>query len=144
MQLVANTTNGILFSSILPSAEVAPDIDFVKAAVAYGSAITNPKGGLVQSCVDNSLKMDLWMRYDHTVPVSIPLLNVLLEAQSSNVFTNFVPDVLHSKVVWWKGYGAYIGSANHSERAWNTNIELGVFIIDDELVANRILSLIHI
>ena len=68
MQLVANTTNGILFSSILPSAEVAPDIDFVKAAVAYGSAITNPKGGLVQSCVDNSLKMDLWMRYDHTVP----------------------------------------------------------------------------
>jgi hypothetical protein len=39
-------------------------------------------------------------------------------------------------VIWWKGYGAYIGSANHTDRGWLTNIEAGVFLEEDELLAN--------
>ncbi|WP_256576556.1 phospholipase D family protein [Pseudomonas sp. Irchel 3E20] len=76
------------------------------------------------------------MRYDHTVPVSVELLKRLFKHQKDNVFTRFVPDRFHPKVIWWKGYGAYIGSANHTDNGWLTNIEAGVFLTADELLAN--------
>jgi hypothetical protein len=45
-----------------------------------------------------------------------------------------VPDILHAKVIWWVDAGAYIGSANLSDRAWISNIEAGTFLSHDELV----------
>jgi hypothetical protein len=47
-----------------------------------------------------------------------------------------VPDIYHPKVIWWKGYGAYIGSANLTERGWFGNIEAGIFLSHHELVEN--------
>jgi hypothetical protein len=136
MQLVGNAVNGVLLSNLLPASDVLDDVDFVQAAIAYGSSINTPKGGLVGHCVQSKLKLDLWMRYDETVPVAVPMLETLLKHQKDNVFTKFIPDKLHAKVIWWKGYGAYIGSANHTDSAWFSNIELGVFFTDDELVVN--------
>jgi hypothetical protein len=43
-------------------------------------------------------------------------------------------------VIWWQGYGAYIGSANLSDRAWNSNIEAGLFFNDVELYENNLIS----
>src|SRR5690606_8173659 len=80
-----------------------------------------------------------WMRYDHTVPVSVPLLKRLLSNHKNNIFCRLIPDCFHSKVIWWKGYGAYIGSANLTERAWKTNIEAGVFLSESELQASNML-----
>ncbi len=40
---------------------------------------------------------------------------------------------LHCKIIWWKGYGAYIGSANLTGRAWYSNIEAGVFYDENDL-----------
>ena len=45
-----------------------------------------------------------------------------------------MPDILHAKVIWWVDAGAYIGSANLSDRAWISNIEAGTFLSHDELV----------
>ena len=106
------------------------DVDCVLAAIAYGS---NDEGHFLENCINNKYRLDIWMRYDHTVPVKIPLLKKLLSLTNKNIFCFQVPDVLHSKVIWWQGYGAYIGSANLSDRAWITNIEAGVFITDVEL-----------
>jgi hypothetical protein len=137
LKLVANSINGILFSSVFPTGDSLGDVDEVLASVAYGSTISNPNGGLITHCIDNKFKLEIWMRYDETVPISIPLLELLLRSQSNNVFTRFVPDRFHAKVVYWRGYGAYIGSANHTEMGWNTNIEMGVFLSEDELVSNE-------
>lgn len=136
MQLVGNAVNGVLLSNLLPAHDVLDDVDFVQAALAYGSSINTPKAGLVGHCVESKLRLDLWMRYDESVPVAVPMLETLLKHQRDNVFTKFIPDKLHAKVIWWKGYGAYIGSANHTDSAWFSNIELGVFFTDDELVSN--------
>lgn len=136
MKLIANQINQTHLRDILPAISEEIQVDQVLAAIAYGSSASDETQDLVGHSVDNKLRLDIWMRYDETVPVAIPLLKRLLKHQADNVFTQFIPDCFHSKVIWWKGYGAYIGSANHTDRGWLTNIETGVFIEDDELTAN--------
>lgn len=36
-------------------------------------------------------------------------------------------------MIWWHGYGAYIGSANLTSYAWSANVECGVFYDEEEI-----------
>jgi hypothetical protein len=132
MELIANGLNGVYLRNYLPM--VSEDVDIVLASVAYGSDSST----FLENAVANRWRVDIWMRYDHTVPVSIPLMRWLLANHRNSIFCKLVPDVLHSKVIWWKGHGAYIGSANLSDRAWNSNIEAGLFLSSSELAASGI------
>ncbi|HDC4521079.1 phospholipase D-like domain-containing protein [Enterobacter kobei] len=134
MKLIANGLNKAFFRSILPPAET--EIDGVVAAIAYG----DDKTPLLEHCLKNHHRLDIWMRYDHTVPVAPSFLSKLLFHTRNNIFCKLVPDCLHSKVIWWKGYGAYIGSANLTDRAWNTNIEAGVFFSESDLYNSDLIS----
>ena len=127
MKFFANHLNGSFLLSVLPGEDI--EIDWVRAAIAYGSDSST----LIDNCLENSRKLDIWMRYDHTVPVAPRLLRYLLKNINKNIFCYLVPDVLHAKVIWWKNYGVYIGSANLTDRAWRSNIEFGVFIPEDDL-----------
>jgi PLD-like domain len=134
MKFIANWINGSYLRKILPPSSV--EVGGVLAAIAYGSNEEH----FLQNCIDNKYRLDIWMRFDHTVPVKIPLLKKLLNLTSKNIFCYQIPDRLHSKVIWWQGYGAYIGSANLSDRAWSTNIEAGLFIKDLELVESGLVA----
>lgn len=138
MEFFGNKLNGRYLRSVLPGPD--QEVDWVKAAIAYGSDGTT----LLQNCLDLGIRLDIWMRYDHTVPVEPALLQAMLDAMDGNVFCQLVPDVLHAKVIWWKGYGVYIGSANLTERAWVSNIEFGVFLSEAELEAGDGDELRHI
>jgi len=127
VEFFANKVNGNYLRNVLPSAN--EDIDWVRAAIAYGS----DEETLLSNCLNNKLRLDIWVRYDHTVPVKPDLLRAFLKNASNNIFCYLVPDVLHSKVIWWKNYGVYIGSANLTDRAWVSNIEFGVFIPEIDL-----------
>lgn len=72
-------------------------------------------------------------RFD-SVPVDPSILKWFLERASPNLRCHLVPDILHSKVIWWVEAGAYIGSANLSDRAWVSNIEAGTFFSHNTLV----------
>lgn len=135
MKLIANGINNSYLKSCLPNA-TEHDVDGVLAAIAYGS----DQQTLLKNCLDNKWNLDIWMRYDHTVPVSPALLSALLKNMKNNVFCFLVPDVLHAKVIWWRGYGAYIGSANLTDRAWYSNIEAGLFMTEDELNRSNMLN----
>lgn len=132
MKFYGNKINGSYLREVLPSSDIK--VEWVKAAIAYG----NDANTLLKNCLDNKLRLDIWMRYDHTVPVAPNLLRKLLENVGYNIFCNLVPDILHSKVILWKGYGAYIGSANLTDRAWNSNIEFGVFLSEEELLTANV------
>ncbi len=136
MRFIANRLNGKHLRDLVLEASARDDIDQVYAAIAYGCSSSDETLDLIGSSVKNKLRLDLWMRYDETVPVSIELLKRLLKHQKQNIFTSFVPDRFHPKVIWWKGFGAYVGSANHTDYGWMTNIEAGVFIEEDELISN--------
>ena len=127
MKLIANGLNKQFFSSFLPPPDT--EIDGVVAAIAYG----DDKTSLLDHCIKNLHRLDIWMRYDHTVPVSPAFLSKLLANVKNNIFCKLVPDCLHCKIIWWKGYGAYIGSANLTGRAWYSNIEAGVFYDENDL-----------
>ena len=133
MKFVANKLNNQYLMNFLPQLdEDIESISQVLAAIAYG---TNDNEKFVENCLENRFRLDIWMRYDHTVPVAPELLRKLNQS-GNNVFCRLIRDYLHSKVMWWKGYGAYIGSANLTQRAWNSNIEAGLFLNDDELHIN--------
>lgn len=138
MKFFGNGTNGAYLRDVLP--REGSGVEWVKAAIAYGS----DEKTLIQNCLDLGARLDIWMRYDHTVPVAPALLRHLLRCEQRNVFCKLVPDVLHAKVIWWRGYGAYIGSANLTDRAWMTNIEFGVFLSEAELEAGRAIGELEI
>lgn len=105
----------------------------VKAAVAYAG--DDPE--LLKDCLKNNIKLEFWCRYDKDIPVSISILEKFLQRKSPNYVCKLIPNILHSKVIWWVGYGAYIGSANLTDRAWFRNIEAGIYFDYTDLVENR-------
>lgn len=138
MEFIANTLNKKFIKNLLPPA--GTKVDGVMAAIAYGSNFPNEKEDFIADCIKNHYRLDLWMRYDHTVPVSPTLLRRILDNHKNNIFCKLIPDCLHSKVIWWHGYGAYIGSANLTERAWNSNIEAGLFLTENDLLNSGMLE----
>ena len=102
----------------------------VKAAIAYASE-DNMK--LFDACIKHKRRLDFWGRIDHTVPIEPPVLKWFLEQSNANLQCKLVPNILHSKVIWWVGAGAYIGSANLTDRGWISNIETGIFLNQSEL-----------
>lgn len=68
------------------------------------------------------------------------LLAKFLANTKNNIFCKLVPDRLQSKFIWWKGYGAYIGSANLTDRAWHTNIEASIFFTESDLYSSNLIE----
>ncbi len=104
----------------------------VKAAVAYA---TKPVGDILlfEDCLAKGKKLTFYGRVDGSCPIDLRILEWFLRKSSPNAVCNLVPHWLHAKVIWWVGQGAYIGSANLTDRAWFKNFEAGVYITHEEL-----------
>ncbi|WP_202299100.1 phospholipase D family protein [Mesorhizobium sp. 131-2-1] len=127
MELLLNGINGTYLRSVLLNAE--KKTHRVDAAVAY--ATENEL--LFDWCWDQKLPLRFWGRFDESVPVAIPVLKKFLEKRSGRYVCKLVR-AFHPKVIWWRGHGAYIGSANLTQSAWWNNVEAGVFLSEAELV----------
>jgi len=106
------------------------ETESVEAAVAY---VTDERT-LIDSCIRNSVKLTLWARYDYSMPVSDAVIERFLNKRSPDFTIRIVPDIFHPKVIWWHGFGAYIGSANLTQRAWAGGIEAGLFLTEENLI----------
>ena len=129
MRFIAGPLNKQLLQNLL--GEVIESCTRVRAAVAYASR-DNMK--LFEACAQHLKPLEFFDRYDHTVAVDPAVLKWFLDKASPNYDCKLVPDILHAKIIWWVDAGAYIGSANLSDRAWISNIEAGTFLPHDELV----------
>lgn len=85
----------------------------------------------------SGIKLTYYARYDASVPVPSVLLEEFIKARSPNFVCRLVPDILHAKIIWWVDYGAYIGSANLTNRGWYGNIEAGVFVSEASAEWNK-------
>lgn len=130
MKLIAGSLNGEHLDELLENS--IGNTECVYTAVAY--ATSNPK--LFQKCFENKIRLTFWGRYDRSVPIATPILKKFIERRSPNYVCKLVPDIFHAKVIWWKGYGVYIGSANLTSSAWGGNIEAGIFFNADEIADN--------
>ncbi len=102
----------------------------VKAAVAYADG-QNMR--LLEACKKHNKPLEFIGRYDYNVPVAPKVLKWFLDQQNPNFQCKLIPQYFHSKVIWWQEAGAYIGSANMTDRGWFGNIETGMFLSHEEL-----------
>ncbi len=104
----------------------------VQAAVAYVSTITNP---IIADCTQRGIRLQVWSRHDATLPTALPVLDWANKRMKTdaNLTWRLVGSFYHPKVIWWRGYGVYIGSANLTDAAWNSNSEAGVVVLESEL-----------
>jgi hypothetical protein len=106
------------------------DCSSVIAAIAYASSDSL---GWLKECNMKDKPIEFFGRYDGSCAVDPAILKWFLDCKSPNVNYRIVPKWLHAKVIWWVDQGAYIGSANLTQRAWNNNYEAGMFLSDAEL-----------
>jgi PLD-like domain len=133
MRLILGKLNDELLFNLATSA--AASCSEVTAAVAYAESKDHP---LLRTCKDRGLKLTFFGLLDAGGAVSAGLLKELLSWGPSRAEARLVKGNFHAKVIWWRGYGAYVGSANLTEKAWWHNVEAGIFIEQGELFATGV------
>lgn len=126
MRLILGGINGQYLRNITENA--APETEEVLAAVAYATHTEL----LFDWCANNHIPLRFYGRIDDQVAVSVPVLESFLRRKSAIHVCKLVQHH-HAKVIWWRGVGVYLGSANLTDRAWYTNVEAGCFFPDDEI-----------
>lgn len=139
MELIAGAVNKRWLDSLVRTH--TPECSEVLVAVAYAN---EDKLDLFEACKKHGKPVTFYGRYDETLPVSPRVVKWFLDQKSPNFTCRMVPDILHAKVIWWVGVGAYIGSANLTNRAWTSNIEAGTFLTEDELAGGPLLAQLRV
>lgn len=87
---------------------------------------------LFDICKEAGRRVSFYGRLDHTAPVTSSVLAWFLSARNPNFCCSLFRGGLHAKVIWLKGVGVYIGSANLTENGWVGNVEAGTFTNEDD------------
>jgi len=124
MRIVMGEVNGVWLEDVLR--ECPSTCRRVWAAVAYAQG-PHP---LIEHCKEHKLELEFHGLLDAEGAVDVALLEDLFD---SGMRCALVKGRFHTKVIWWEGYGAYIGSANLTENGWRRNVECGVFFSDSEI-----------
>ena len=130
MRVVMGELNGVRLLELMLGA--AGKCSRVTAAVAYATQ-NNP---FFDECQRQGTFLDFYGLLDEDAAVSIPVLQQMLRAGPLAVNPRLIKGHFHSKIIWWHGYGAYIGSANLTSYAWFTNVECGVFFDESEIIGH--------
>ncbi len=133
MQIIANGINGQYLQNFLLRSP--KDLEWVKAAVAYA----NGSPDLLRFCSDNKIPLFFWGRVDDSFPVSSNILKKFLEL-GPGYECKLIHDYYHPKVIWFSGFGAYIGSANLTDRSWINNIECGIWFTQGDLENHNLIT----
>jgi hypothetical protein len=126
MRFIFNEINGHYLRNITENC--ARETEEVLAAVAYATG----EHLLFDWCLQNNIPLKFYGRLDDDVSVSVPILSSFLTGKSPDFVCRLVQHH-HAKVIWWRGVGAYIGSANLTDAAWHRNVEAGCFFPEDEI-----------
>ena len=132
MKVVMGALNGVRLFDIMNGA--TGHCSRVTAAVAYATG-NNP---FFDHCLENEIALDFYGLLDEDCAVAVPVLQKLLEAGPLKVNCRLIKGHFHSKIIWWHGYGAYIGSGNLTSSAWFSNVECGIFYDEAEIVGSAI------
>ncbi|MGI4902542.1 MAG: hypothetical protein ACRYG5_12920 [Janthinobacterium lividum] len=132
MQVVTGELNGVRLINLMHDA--VGKCSRVTAAVAYATSNTP----FFAHCREHDLFLDFYGLLDEDAAVSVPVLQEMLRAGPLVVSPRLIKGHFHSKIIWWHGYGAYIGSANLTSNAWFTNVECGMFFDEAEIIGRSL------
>jgi hypothetical protein len=126
MRLILGGINGHYLRNITENC--AGQTEEVVAAVAYAM----DDSLLFEWCWRHQISLRFYGRLDPAVAVSTAILKGFLKKQSPTHVCRLVQHH-HAKVIWWRGAGMYIGSANLTHSAWHKNVEAGCFFPEEEI-----------
>lgn len=126
MKLLLGGINGEYLRGITDDG--AAKTEEVLAAVAYAT----DDSLLFDWCWQHQIPLKFYGRLDDCVAVSVPILRTFLNRRSGDFVCRLVRHH-HAKVIWWRGLGLYVGSANLTHSAWYNNVEAGCFFFENEI-----------
>ena len=129
MKLLLGRLDGDKLAEIASSA--ATHCTRVQAAVAYAHDHEHPFFESIRE--REGIHLTFFGLLDESGAVGIPLLRALLAWGADRVTVRLVKGNFHPKVIRWRGVGAYVGSANLTQKGWFENVEAGVFLEEAEL-----------
>lgn len=132
MRLIMGGVNGHYLRNITEN--YAKQTEEVLAAVAYAA----DSSLLFDWCWLNKIPLKYYGRLDADLAVSPAILGDFLNKKSPDFVCRLV-QYHHAKIIWWRGAGLYIGSANLTGNAWYKNVEAGCFF-DDEEISDEMVS----
>jgi len=132
MKVVMGALNGVRLIDLMNGA--TGHCSRVTAAVAYATG-NNP---FFDHCLKEGIFLDFYGLLDEDGAVAVAVLQKLLEAGPLAVNCRLIKGHFHSKIIWWHGYGAYVGSANLTSSAWFSNVECGIFYEEAEIIGSAI------
>src|SRR5690606_32590015 len=98
--------------------------------------VSRPDHPLLKTCLDHGQDLELWSRHDATLATSPDVMALFLKEARPTYACYLIGPQFHPKVIWWHGFGVYIGSANLTKSAWGGNIEAGVFLDENDIDQN--------
>jgi len=132
MKLVLGGINGTYMRDLIERASRPVNGSLESEAVWAAVAYATDASLLFDWCWDNAVPLKFWGRLDDEVAVNVGILDRFLSRRSPNFVCKLVQHH-HAKVIWWRGFGVYIGSANLTQKAWYKNVEAGCFFSDNEI-----------
>ena len=131
MELVAGKLNNTFLESVVRNH--LNDCSEVIAIVPYCNSTR-----LFELCLGAGKRVTYYGRLDESVPITSSVLKWFLRQRNPNYNCYLLRGGLHAKILWLKGEGVYIGSANLTDRGWIDNIEAGVFIREEDLASQGV------
>ena len=125
-ELILNQRNELLSGL---HAEMLPHCSGIVAAVAYVEWIPE----FFASIEQKRTSLTLIARWGDGLPVSTEVIKWFEKRnhKQSQLWLNC--EKFHPKVIWWRGQGVYIGSANLTQNGWFKNCEAGVFFHEKDI-----------
>jgi len=130
MKLIGNNLNGRYVREIVSLAK-QPELTQIDLAVAYVQSMDS----LFELAEGADVPLNLYALVDGQGFPHLDIVRRFVNGKRLSMRLFLTRDFYHPKVMWFHGVGAYIGSANLSGRAWNSNAECGVWLTHNELVA---------
>ncbi|MFN8179084.1 MAG: phospholipase D-like domain-containing protein [bacterium] len=128
MFLVGNRLNGRWPTELVHGADIEA-LQQIDLAVAYVSNMDE----IFRLATNRRVPLNLYALADgHGFP-HLDVAKRFLASTRASWRLFLVRDFYHPKVMWFRGVGAYIGSANLSDKAWFQSHECGVWFSQDDL-----------
>lgn len=129
MELIGNALNGRYLRNLVSTAD-SPDLEHIFLAVAYVQQLDY----VFELADRRKVPISLFALADGDFP-SLPVLKRFIESSRASWQLFLTEAHYHPKIMWFRGIGAYIGSANLTDGGWMRNLECGVWLDQDELLA---------
>jgi hypothetical protein len=127
MRIIGNSLNGDYPANLVKLAD-SPDLQGIDLAVAYVTKMDE----LFELADRREVPVNLYALADGNFP-NLNVAQRFVSGGRTSWRLFLTREFYHPKVMWFRGVGAYIGSANLTDKAWWRNLECGVWLDQDDL-----------